>query len=94
MGGHVVYLLEHRHAVEVKAAEEKHLVDWLSKHLGHAVRAPGLTEAGFELAGGRMLPDAGWPAAQFMYEGGGGRRVTLYVRSGRPDTDTAFRFVS
>ena len=94
MGAHVVYLPERRHAVEVKAAEEKHLVTWLSKRLGHAVRAPGLTEAGFELVGGRLLPDAGLPAAQFMYEDGGGRRVMLYVRSGRPDTDTAFRFVS
>ena len=94
MGAHVVYLPEVRHAVEVKAAEEKHLVAWLSKRLGHAVRAPGLTEAGFELVGGRMLPDAGLPAAQFMYEDGGGRRVMLYVRSGRLDKDTAFRFVS
>jgi len=94
MGAHVVYLPERRHAVEVKANEEKHLVAWLSKRLGHAVRAPGLTEVGFELVGGRMLPDAGRPAAQFMYEDGGGRRVMLYVRSGRPDTDTAFRFVS
>ena len=94
LGAHVVYMPERRHAVEVKANEEKHLVAWLSKRLGHAVRAPGLTEAGFELVGGRMLPDAGRPAAQFMYEDGGGQRVMLYVRSGRPDTDTAFRFVS
>ncbi len=94
MGAHVVYLPERRHAVEVQAAEEKHLVAWLSKRLGHAVRAPGLTEAGFELVGGRMLPDAGRPAAQFMYQDDGGRRVMLYVRSGRSDTDTAFRFVS
>lgn len=94
MGAHQVYLPEVRHPVEVKANEEKHLVAWLSKRLGHAVRAPELTEAGFQLVGGRLLPDAGLPAAQFMYEDGGGRRVMLYVRSGRLGKDTAFRFVS
>jgi anti-sigma factor RsiW len=59
------------------------------KRLGHTVRGPGLTEAGFELVGGRLLP-----AAQLMYKDGGGRRVMLYVRRGRPDTDSAFRLVS
>jgi anti-sigma factor RsiW len=29
-----------------------------------------------------------------MYEDGGGRRVTLYVRRGHPNTDSAFRLVS
>jgi anti-sigma factor RsiW len=29
-----------------------------------------------------------------MYEDGGGRRLTLYVRTDRRDGDTAFRFVS
>ncbi len=94
MGAHVVYLPEVRHPVEIGADEEKHLVAWLSKRLGHAVRAPGLTGAGFHLVGGRLLPDAGLPAAQFMYEDGGGRRVMLYVRSGRLGKDTAFRFVN
>jgi anti-sigma factor RsiW len=94
MGAHAVYLPEVRHPVEVGADQEKHLVAWLSKRLGGAVRAPGLTEAGFRLVGGRLLPDAGLPAAQFMYEDGGGRRVMLYVRRGRLGKDTAFRFVS
>ena len=94
MGAHVVYLPEVRHPVEVKADEEKHLVAWLSKRLGRAVSAPALTEAGFHLVGGRLLPDACLPAAQFMYEDGGGRRVMLYVRSGGLGKDTAFRFVS
>jgi len=85
----VAHLPERFHAVKVKAAEEKHLVAWLSKRLGHVVRSPGLTEAGCELVGERLLP-----AAQLMYEDGGGRRVTLYVRRGHPDTDSTFRLVS
>ena len=94
VGAHVVYVSEVRHPVEVKADEESHLVAWLSKRLGQPVRAPKLGEAGFQLVGGRLLPDGGKPAAQFMYEDGGGRRVMLYIRSGRRGGDTAFRFVS
>ena len=94
VGAHVVYLPEVRHPVEVRADEEKHLVAWLSKRLGRAVRAPALGEVGFQLVGGRLLPDAGLPAAQFMYEDAAGRRVMLYVRSGRLGKDTAFRFVT
>ena len=41
-----------------------------------------------------MLPHAGAPAAQFMYENTGGNRVTLYLRTGREGRDTAFRFAS
>lgn len=91
VGAHVMYVAEVRHPVEV-AANEPHLVPWLSRRLGHAVLAPRLSEHGFELVGGRLLPDSGGPAAQFMYEDKGGRRVTLYVRTGLQGPDTAFRF--
>ena len=92
---HRVYAVEVRHPVEVAAAEEAHLVTWLSKRLGHALHAPDLSTAGFTLVGGRLLPSAaGGPAAQLMYEDAGGRRLTLYVA---PDPDgrvTAFRYES
>lgn len=94
VAAHVVYVPEVVHPVEVKASEEAHLVAWLSKRLGNPVRAPKLAKVGFALVGGRLLPDSGSPAAQFMYEDAGGRRVTLYVTSGRQGGDTAFRFVS
>ena len=94
VGAHVVYVPEVRHPVEVASSEEAHLVAWLSKRLGQAVRIPDLTSAGFHLVGGRLLPHAGAPAAQFMYENTGGNRVTLYLRTGRGGHDTAFRFAS
>lgn len=94
VGAHVVYAAEVRHPVEVGADEEAHLVAWLSKRLGASVKAPRLNTVGFHLVGGRLLPDGGAPAAQFMYEDTGGRRLTLYVRTDRRDGDTAFRFVS
>ncbi len=90
---HAVYAPEVLHPVEVTAAQEQHLVNWLSKRLGGKVRAPNLTAAGFELMGGRLLPGNGTPAAQFMYQDAHGHRLTLYVRQ-MPDQDgTAFRFV-
>jgi len=93
IGAHVVYASEVRHPVEVGADQEQHLVTWLSKRLGHDVHAPKLNEAGFELVGGRLLPDDAKPAAQFMYENHAGQRVTLYVSLDTKRTETAFRVV-
>lgn len=88
-----VYSVEVLHPVEVFANQEAHLVKWLSKRLGHAIRAPDLTPQGFRLIGGRLLPaDDGAPAAQFMYEDAAGRRVTVYVSLYRSGQETAFRY--
>ncbi|MCP5368921.1 MAG: anti-sigma factor [Hyphomicrobiales bacterium] len=92
IGAHVVYAAEVRHPVEVGADEEKHLSAWLSKRLGRPLHAPALTEAGFRLVGGRLLPDGGAPAAQFMYENGDGQRVTVYLRQRFGTGTVAFRF--
>ena len=43
---HVAYVPEVRHPVEVTAAEEKHLVAWLSKRLDAPLRAPSLVSPG------------------------------------------------
>ncbi len=80
-GAHAVYLPEVRHPVEVPAAESAHLNRWLSKRLGHSLEAPDLRRLGLTLVGGRLLPDAGRPAAQFMYETRAGERVTIYCRT-------------
>jgi anti-sigma factor RsiW len=91
VGAHRIYSAEKRHAVEVVAAEEKHLVRWLSKRLGHPLRTPQLGSAGFHLVGGRLLDVSAKPAAQFMYENDAKRRVTVYVRA-YEGGDTAFEF--
>ena len=90
---HRVYEVEVRHPVEVAANEEKHLVAWLSKRLDAPVLAPDLSPLGFQLVGGRLLPAASGPAAQFMYENETGDRLTLYVEPNRTGEETAFRFV-
>ena len=91
---HRTYEAEKRHAVEVAASEEKHLVAWLSKRLEAPVSAPDLSTRGFELMGGRMLPTVSGPAAQFMYENDKGDRLTLYVERNRTGGETAFRFIA
>jgi anti-sigma factor RsiW len=91
-----LYQPEQRHPVEVAAAQQEHLVQWLSKRLGRPLKIPALGSEGFELVGGRLLP--GLPAAaraQFMYQNAAGLRITLYLGAlETPDVaqETAFRF--
>lgn len=89
---HVTYSPEVRHPVEVGAEQEAHLVQWLSKRLGHPVVIPHLHAQGFDLVGGRLLPANEGPAAQFMYQDKAGQRLTLYVRQATGNAQTAFRF--
>lgn len=89
---HRVYVVERRHPVEVPGSEEAHLVEWLSNRLGVSLAAPDLTEFGYQLIGGRLLPAVVGPAAQLMYESTDGRRLTLYVRPSGEEPPTGFRF--
>jgi anti-sigma factor RsiW len=91
IGAHSVYVPEVRHPVEVKADEE-HLIRWLTRRVGAPIRAPSLVERGWKLMGGRLLPDLGLPAAQFMYEDAAGRRLTLYIRKETGLNNTSFQF--
>jgi anti-sigma factor RsiW len=65
--------------VEVGAAQQEHLVQWLSKRLGRTIRVPDLSAQGYDLVGGRLLPGQDGARAQFMYQKPGGVRVTLYL---------------
>jgi len=90
---HLVYSPEVRHPVEVDAKDQEHLVKWLSKRLGLPLKVPVLSNDGFELLGGRLLPGTDGPVAQFMYQDPTGKRLTLYVtRPHKGDEVTAFRF--
>lgn len=89
---HAVYSPERRHPVEVGADQESHLVAWLSKRLGTSLHPPQLARQGYALMGGRLLPGAAGPVAQFMYEDGTGQRLTLYVSRQPGRKETAFRF--
>jgi len=90
INAHRVFVVEVRHPVEVDASQEAHLVRWLSNRLGRPLRAPDLAPVGFRLMGGRLLSCDTGPAAQFMYEDAGGRRMTLYVAHNPGNRETAF----
>lgn len=98
---HAVYAPEVRHPVEVNVAQgtateqraqEQHLSRWLGKRLDMPVPLFDLRALGFELVGGRLLPDAHGPSAQLMYQNGAGQRVTVYLRKPEAGAGTAFRF--
>lgn len=93
---HSVYVPEVRHPVEVSVADktapdlraqEEHLARWLTRRLDVPVKLFDLREHGFELVGGRLLPDAAGPSAQLMYQRGERERVTVYLR--KPDSGPA-----
>lgn len=94
---HAVYQPEQRHPVEVTAAQQDHLVQWLSKRLARPLAVPDLQAEGYELVGGRLLPGGSGARAQFMYQNAAGIRITLYLGAldGGADADvagsTAFR---
>lgn len=76
---YAVYQPEQRHPVEVDAAQQEHLVQWLSKRLGRPLKVPQLGAQGFSLVGGRLLPGEHGARAQFMFQNAAGERVTLYL---------------
>jgi anti-sigma factor RsiW len=104
---HTVYVPEVRHAVEVRAQEE-HLSRWLTRRIQAPVKLFDLRAQGFELVGGRLLPDAAGPSAQLMYEAiekpvsapgaASGAvppkptRVTVYLRKPDDTTPAEFRY--
>ena len=92
---HSIYVAEPRHPVEVRAQEE-HLSRWLTRRIDIPVKLFDLHELGFELVGGRLLPDGPGKSAQLMYQDapatGQPRRVTVYLRKPEKGADTAFRY--
>ena len=96
---HAVFAPEKRHPVEVAAAEQQHLVQWLSRRLDKPLKVPDLSADGYTLVGGRLLPGETGARAQFMFEDGAGQRVTLYIGSvagaavpAERANESAFRF--
>lgn len=94
MEAHRVYSGEVVHPVEVWAGQKDHLQSWLSKRLARTLAVPDLGSEGLKLVGGRLLPAANGPAAQFMYEDDSGRRVSLYIVPAKEGRETSFHYAS
>jgi anti-sigma factor RsiW len=92
---HSVFVPEPRHPIEVKAQEE-HLARWLTRRIDIPVKLFDLRDEGFELMGGRLLPDASGKSAQLMYESldpaTPKQRVTVYLRKPDAAAPTAFSY--
>ena len=88
---HSIYTVEPRHPVEVKAQEE-HLARWLTRRIEVPVKLFDLRAQGFELVGGRLLPDGPGKSAQLMYQDAQGLRVTVYLRKPEQRADVAFAY--
>lgn len=94
LSAHHVYIREIRHAVEVSADDEDHLVAWLSNRVDFPIGPPDLSADGLALLGGRVVPRDGEPAALLMYEDDAGERFTLLIaRASTPET-TNLRYAS
>ncbi len=90
---HALYASDVNRPVEIWAAEEKRLVNWLTKRLGFKVHAPDLNGVGYALVGGRLVAGNEKPTALFMYENADKERLSLQVRKHPLGTsETAFRY--
>lgn len=100
---HRVYTAEQRHPVEVnlvttaaeqRAEQEAHLQRWLTRRVDLPVKLFDLGAHGFELVGGRLLPDGpNGVSALLMYERPEGPRVTVTLRRATETVPAAFRYV-
>ena len=81
LNSHAVYATDRRHPVEVTAAEQEHLAQWLSNRLRRNVAPPDLSHVGYKLLGGRLLAtERGAPAAIFVYDDAQGNRLSVVMR--------------
>jgi anti-sigma factor RsiW len=89
---HALYAADANRPVEIWAAEEKRLVNWLSKRLDYKLHAPDLNAVGYALVGGRLVAGNERPTALFMYENAAKQRLTLQARKQPGTEEVAFRY--
>lgn len=77
--------------VDVASPDPEQVARFLAPRIGHAVDVPRFDRIGFGLAGGRVVRFADRPAAQLVYRGGLGRRLSV-VAVPDPDGAIASRF--
>jgi anti-sigma factor RsiW len=91
IAAHTMYAAEKLHVVEVGADQKDHLLGWLSQRVGTTLVLADFSPEGFALVGGRLLPLAERPSAQFIYQDQSGNRVSLYVTADEQGEETGFR---
>lgn len=76
-----VFATDHRHPVEMTAAQRSRLVAWVKRRMGREIAPPDLSQAGYRFMGGRLMATTRGPAAMFMYGNGHGIRLVVLIRA-------------
>jgi len=83
-----VYVPDRARPVELRAADQRELVTWVSDRLHHPVAVPDLTAAGYRFMGGRIVATAHGPAGLLMYDDDRGTRMVVLIRPMASERDT------
>ena len=84
---HKFYTQDSPFMVEIGGDRRDDLNGWVSQRLGQRVVGPDLSGVGFELIGGRTLPTANGPGAQYIYRDQSNLWLTLFVAAPRVRVD-------
>jgi anti-sigma factor RsiW len=83
-----VYAPDRVHPVELRAAQQRELVTWVSDRLQRPVAVPDLSAAGYRFMGGRVVATAHGPAGLLMYDDDRGTRMVVLIRPMAIERDT------
>jgi anti-sigma factor RsiW len=75
-----VYAADRARPVEIPAAQQAALTEWISNRLKRPIAAPDLTAVGYRLMGGRLVATPHGPAGLFLYENAQRVRLAVFVR--------------
>ncbi|MCI3206697.1 MULTISPECIES: anti-sigma factor [Pandoraea] len=90
---HVVYMPEIQRPSGVDGQTEARFSQWIAGRLETTAHAPDLSARGFQLSGGRALPDSDERVIQYMYRNDAGERITVCISpAGVEGQPAAFRF--
>ena len=88
ISAHTVFVADRGRPVEVRAKNEGENMRWLSKRFGQTLVSPNLSNFGWKIIGGRVLPLQDKAGAQFMYQNKEGKRLTIFL-GGNPERKEA-----
>lgn len=79
-GSYGVYASDKERPVELRADNSTELVDWATKSMGHRPVLPDLSNSGYRLMGGRIVPTPHGSALMLMYDDDRGTRLVMLTR--------------
>jgi anti-sigma factor RsiW len=79
MARHLQYTATDPPDLEFMTPDAPRLMGWLRHRVGFAVTAPAVASGGEQLVGGRVDSVGDRPAAYLLYEGEGGKRISLFI---------------